>query len=342
VGDIEDRVLRVLQSFPEARATTNPYLVLLRRSLAELPEVEVRTFSWRRALLERHDVFHVHWPEILLQGRSRPKTAARRALTLLLLLRLWVARTAVVRTVHNVRPHEGVARLDRLLLRAVDRRTALFVRLNDQTPVPTSAPAVDVPHGHYRDWFAGQERQAADPHRVAFVGRVLAYKNVDGLLAAFADAAATDSRARLDVAGAPAGDVDTDALRTAADRLPGVTLRLAHVADDELVTLVTGAALVVLPYREMHNSGAALLALSLDRPVLVPDNAVNRELAAEVGEDWVQRYRGELTGAALLEALAAVRGLPTGAPPDLHRRDWPAAAAAHLAAYRRAVADQRR
>jgi glycosyltransferase involved in cell wall biosynthesis len=342
VGDIEDRALRVLQSFPEARATTNPYLVLLRRSLGELPEVEVRTFSWRRALREGHDVFHVHWPEILLQGRSRPKTAARRALTVLLLLRLWATRTAVVRTVHNVRPHEGVARLDRFLLRAFDRRTALYVRLNDQTPLPSSAPAVDVPHGHYRDWFAGQQRQVADPYRVAFVGRVLAYKNVDGLLAAFADAAATEPRARLDVAGAPAGDVDTGALRAAADQLPGASLRLAHVTDDELVTLVTGAVLVALPYREMHNSGAALLALSLDRPVLVPDNAVNRELAAEVGEDWVHRYPGELTGAALLEALAAARALPPGSRPDLHRRDWPAAAQAHLAAYRRAVGGHRR
>src|SRR4051794_38117229 len=182
---MEDRALRVLQSFPEARATTNPYLVLLRKSLDELPDVDVRTFSWRRALLDRHDIFHVHWPEILLQGSSATRTAARRVLTVVLLLRLWVTGTPIVRTLHNVRPHEGVARVDRLLLRAVDQRTVLFIRLNDRTSVPAGAVTVDVPHGHYRDWFADHERRTADPHRMAFVGRVLAYKNVDGLLAAF-------------------------------------------------------------------------------------------------------------------------------------------------------------
>ena len=39
---------------------------------------------------------------------------------------------------------------------------------------------------------------------------------------------------------------------------------------------------MVLPYRQMHNSGAVLAALSLDRPVLVPATD-QRGLGAEVG-----------------------------------------------------------
>ncbi len=72
---------------------------------------------------------------------------------------------------------------------------------------------------------------------------------------------------------------------------------------------------MVLPYREMHNSGAALTALSLNRPVLVPDNEVNRELAEEVGPGWVFRYDGELTGRHLLDALAAHRARPPARVP---------------------------
>ena len=55
---------------------------------------------------------------------------------------------------------------------------------------------------------------------------------------------------------------------------------------------------------------AALLALSLDRPVLVPANPVNDRLAEEVGPVWVQRYAGALTAEVLTSALAAVRSGP--------------------------------
>jgi hypothetical protein len=99
---------------------------------------------------------------------------------------------------------------------------------------------------------------------------------------------------------------------------------------------VTEAELVVLPYRDVHNSGAALLALSLDRPVLVPDNEVTAELAAEVGPGWVHRYDGELTAETLRRALSAVREERRAPRPDLSGREWDGAAAAHVAVYRQA------
>jgi beta-1,4-mannosyltransferase len=70
-------------------------------------------------------------------------------------------------------------------------------------------------------------------------------------------------------------------------RRPRVRLTLRHADDDELVEAVGEAQVVVLPYRQMHNSGALLLALSLDRRVLVPSGPVTDELAARVGEHWV-------------------------------------------------------
>ena len=97
------------------------------------------------------------------------------------------------------------------------------------------------------------------------------------------------------------------------------------------------AELVVLPYREMHNSGAALLALSLATPVLVPDNPVTRALAREVGEEWVRTYRGEVTAEALVEALCHVRQIPPGCRPDLSARDWATAVRSHLAVYEAAM-----
>jgi hypothetical protein len=86
----------------------------------------------------------------------------------------------------------------------------------------------------------------------------------------------------------------------------------------------------------MHNSGAALLALSLGRPVLVPRNETNTRLAAEVGPAWVLMYEGEVTAEKLLRALADSARTPPAEHPDLSAREWENAGRRHLDAYRMA------
>src|SRR3712207_8608213 len=61
---------------------------------------------------------------------------------------------------------------------------------------------------------------------------------------------------------------------------------------------VTGVQTCALPIC------AALLALSLGRAVLVPDNDVTRDLAAEVGERWVRRFSAPLTPELLVGAAS--------------------------------------
>jgi hypothetical protein len=122
---------------------------------------------------------------------------------------------------------------------------------------------------------------------------------------------------------------------------PAIELDLRFITDAELVALATSCELVVMPYHFMHNSSGALSALSLDRPVLVPDNEVNRQLAEDVGPGWVHRYAGVLDGADLLEAIAAVQTTRPPARPDLSARDWDRVGKAHEAAYRRAVSLKR-
>jgi beta-1,4-mannosyltransferase len=89
----------------------------------------------------------------------------------------------------------------------------------------------------------------------------------------------------------------------------------------------------VLAYTRVWNSGAALLSLSLDTPILAPAVPLFVELQQEVGADWVMLYRHPLTGADLDAAVGRARSHPEGARPDLSRRAWPAAAAALGAFY---------
>jgi len=329
------RPIRVLQPFARIRATTNPYIAMLHAALERTPDVEPVLFSYGRALVGRYDVVHVHWPETRLGGR----TPARRALRLLLAYAFWarlrLTRTPVVRTVHNLELPSGLGRLDYAWLRLLDDATTLHVVLNETTP-PTGRPSAIVLHGHYRDWFADLERADAVPGQVTYAGLVRRYKNVVGLIGAFRDAHAEDPALSLLVAGNPSGpDLEGD-VRTAADGDDAIRLDLRFLDDADLVRAVTSGELVVLPYLHMHNSGTVLLALSLDRPVLVPDNEANRALAQEVGPGWVLTFEGELDGAAIRRALQAARG-PRAAQPDLSRREWDEAGVAHREAYREAL-----
>nr|WP_225224954.1 glycosyltransferase [Cellulomonas sp. JH27-2] len=244
----------------------------------------------------------------------------------------WTGRR-VVRTLHNAEPHERHGIVVRATLRLVDRTTTGWIRLNDHTPVPTHGFVVTIPHGTYADWYADTPRPARRPGRLAYVGLVRPYKGVDDLIAAFAQLDLPD--VSLHVSGRPVDAEYGRAIARLAGADPRVVVDLRHVPDGAMAREIGEATLVVLPYREMHNSGAALLALSLGRPVLVPANAVTDDLAHEVGEQWVQRFAGTFDARALNRALGAVEGLDGS--PDLSARSWEAIADQHVVAFARAV-----
>ncbi|MEZ0490669.1 glycosyl transferase [Kineococcus sp. TBRC 1896] len=329
----------VLQSFRTPRPTSNPYLGALLASLPTRGEaaVRVRTFSWPTALLGRYDVLHLHWPELLLRSARRPGRAARAVAAALLLARVRRRRTPVVRTVHNPSPHEDGGRLERALLRRFDAATTVTVHLTPRTvgAVCPHASAVVVPHGHYRDRHRSADGVAPVPGRFVHPGLLRPYKQVDALLDAFC---ALPGERSLHVLGA-APDADlARRVRAAAARDRRIRADLHHVADGDLVRAVTAAELVVLPYAPRGGSGAQLLALSLDRPVLLPAGPAAAELAAEVGPGWVHVFEGVLSAGALDAALSAVRtGVRTDRP-DLSARDWDVLGRAHADLYHRAAA----
>jgi beta-1,4-mannosyltransferase len=160
---------------------------------------------------------------------------------------------------------------------------------------------------------------------------------VECLLRAFAQL--PDPSVTLHVVGSPTTPHLREAVLAAASFDARVTARLDYVDDETLRGEICAAELVVLPYRELHNSGAALLALSLDRPVLLPASEVASALAEEVGPGWVHMYQGDLTPAALGTALARSREIVRAQRPDLSRRQWPEAGEAHRAVYLAALND---
>lgn len=332
------RRITVLQSFSTPRRTTNPYLTQLLDCIPA--DVEVLTFSWSRALLGRYDVLHVHWPEVLLRASTAPRTWARRVLFAALMLRLAATRTPVVRTLHNLASHEVGPWSERVLIAVCERRTTDWIRLNPLTPPPTPAPVDTIPLGDYAEWFAGVDVPEPEPGRLLYFGLIRPYKGVEQLLDAFRQTSGTHPR--LHVVGNPSGDALVALIRASCAADARIQARLEYVDDASLADEVGRSELVVLPFREMHNSSSVLLALSLGRPVLVPSNAVSEALAAEVGPGWIHTYVGDLTADVLTVTLAAVGDHTRPDGPDLSQRTWERIGRQHRDVYRRATLGARR
>lgn len=320
--------IRVLYSFGRDDAQANPFVHLL---VAGLPgDVEPLFFDWKTALTGHIDIFHVHWPEALIR-RGTPGAERLRALLLVLLLvRCGFTGVPIVRTVHNKSSHErSRTRSEEWATRLLDRQTDLSIVLNPATNAVGKSVPVVIPHGHYRDWFADHTLPETVPGRMTFFGLIRAYKNVPALLSAFR----SDRSPRLSLS--IVGWVSDPVLRAQIEQVAAgddrVRLALRYANDADLVREVGESDLIVLPYTDMHNSGALFLALSLGRRVLVPSNPVTTDIRAEIGPGWIHLYSGDLTANALTSALDAAR--PSTPPSFFSSRDWDKIGEAHRVAY---------
>jgi len=332
------RPLRLLLSVRRPGIRDNPYTTLLVDALGTHTTIDAHYFNWKLALLGHYDVLHIQWPESLLRGRNTLRRGAALVFCSILLVRLRLLRTPVVRTAHNLVPHERGSVVERRLLDWLDTSTTMWITLNAHTPVPVGARRDLIPHGHYRDWYAASPGPGREPN-VLYFGLIRSYKGVDQLLRAFSDI--RDPQFHLRVMGMPSADDDGNRLASHIGAAKNIDSTLGHIPDEELAQAIVDSELVVLPYRNLHNSGSVLLALSLNRPVLVPDNEVTRDLQDEFGSDYVHLFSGELTGSELAATYVRVRErpdhdsiLPMGA------RNWDAIARAHAEIYRSIIHDR--
>ena len=181
------------------------------------PEVSFTYRTWRSAFTGRYDVFHVHWPEFLVQAKNPLTSVGRGVLLLVLLARLRAGRVAIVRTLHNLAAHEDEgSRWQRWLLAVLYGRTTLFIRINSATELDTAAPVVTIPHGHYRDRFAAMGKRDPQPKRLLYFGLIRGYKGIDSVLDLVAGAA--DPELTLRIVGKPLSDAVVDQIRRAAER----------------------------------------------------------------------------------------------------------------------------
>jgi glycosyltransferase involved in cell wall biosynthesis len=122
----------------------------------------------------------------------------------------------------------------------------------------------------------------SDERTILFLGRLRPYKGIEHLIAAFQQLLAGQSNYRLVVAGAPnKGDEGyVEELRRLAVRELGqgqVLLRAEFIPDNEMELYLKAADVLVLPYKDIFQSGVLFLAYAFGLPVVATDVGSFRE-----------------------------------------------------------------
>jgi len=252
-------------------------------------------------------------------------------------------------TIHNLFAHEQLyPKLEAWFWKTFINRLDGYISLSkvgmelaqERLPQLRKLPGFVIPHGHYRgeypDHISCQEARASlgippASRVVLFFGKIRPYKNVPQLIQAFRQI--LDPEAMLYIVGYPDSADLAEVVKREATFDSRVQLHLNFIPKDKAQVYFRAVDLVILPYREILNSGSALLALSFDRPVLVPLRGVLSELQTQVGEEWVCTYVGEITPSQIQEALEWALKTPRHKQAPLEALDWKELAQRTIDAY---------
>jgi glycosyltransferase involved in cell wall biosynthesis len=226
----------------------------------------------RRVSSLNPDVVHVQW-------LPRPELDIR-------WLRRVARERATVLTAHNALPRR--ARAFEPWRRALEtvERVVVHSQLSVDTLVGLGVDPdriVRMPHPVFDEPRTDTPRRPHG-HVLLFFGLIRRHKGLDVLVSALPEIARRVPDVRLVVAGDPLEPVDSvrglaQALRV-EDR---IEWKLGFVPDSDVAALLAGATAVVLPYREIWNSGVLALAIGHGRPAVVSDLGAMGEIVDEFG-----------------------------------------------------------
>jgi glycosyltransferase involved in cell wall biosynthesis len=300
------------------------------RRLVKLGEHVPDMLRYRRRAASA-DVVHFQWLTVQhLDGLLLPRRSRGRPLLL---------------TAHDILPREARPGQRAAQRRSYERFDAIVVhsehgrrRLTEDLGVEPGRVHV-IPHGAFAhlaeqpvpDGRLGRPPFETDLPVVLCFGLMRPYKGIDVLL----DAWRGIDGAELWIAGM--ARMDIAALRAAAP--PNVRFVPRFIGDAELPAYFRAASLVVLPYREIDQSGVLFTALAFGRPLLLSDVGGFPEMAAT----GAARIVPAGDPAALHDALASLLGDPAQLQEMSERAvlagegkySWPSIAQRTLALYER-------
>lgn len=251
------------------------------------------------------DVVHLHWldPYII-----RPTIRGMLLSANITLFEMAIMRSMGIKlvwTVHNVLSHDKLHPvIEKTYLRIIMRffNEIIFLSLSSITEfnkVFNPPPQVRekyhvVPHGHYISSYINKVDTKSAKNLLGideqsfvllFFGEIRDYKGLKNLIRAFSELKDNDSR--LVIAGKYQSktifDTMTQEILSASKSDKRIIPHIYFIPDHFVQVFMNAADLVVLPYSDILNSGAAILAMSFGKALIAPKIGSLTELLDEKG-----------------------------------------------------------
>jgi len=288
----------------------NPYNWLLNKNL-ERTGVSIIPFSIKNVFFSKFNIWHIHWPaENVLRGKNFTTYVRLTGFILILIYVKYFRNKKIVWTVHNHTLHDGRNPLlselffnilshfiSGLIFLSKNSREEFLSKRKNYIGIKNKV----IPHGHYKDWYpnevdihSARAKLNIGPNQfvILFTGSIRPYKNVEQLIDIFNSL--KDPNIFLLIAGKPSTKELENLILQKISKNKNILFSPDWVRDEDFQFYFNAANLVVLPYNSILNSGAAILALSYNRPVLVPKIPSLLEYKELLRTDHIIFYDGEL------------------------------------------------
>lgn len=206
--------MRILASPAFCNKKINPYNALLYSNIKAIKNPSatcvVDEYSHKKALFEKFDIIHFHWPDGYINQKHILKALQRSLVLSIILFIIKLRGSKVVWTVHNVLPHDAFhPRYSTLFMRWFAQQCDGFIFMSEESKATffshyncnDNIHYAIIPHGHYRSSYPAPIPQENAKQLLGlpqakkvllFFGMIKPYKNIDLLIELFNRAHLTD------------------------------------------------------------------------------------------------------------------------------------------------------
>lgn len=330
----------------------NPYQFLLYSEIQRMGS-SVDEFTIKNVIFSQYDILHVHWPE---SNKLRKNVFIATIYSILILLLFKISKikgAKIIWTVHNEAPHDIrhpiltkwfyssiFKMLDGLIFLNHSSWKKLYHKLD-----PSSSKFFSIiPHGHYRNYYNNtltqhQAREILKIDKVKkvilYFGQIRPYKGIDSLIKVFKQIKNDDTL--LLICGSPSKEHRSFIDDLMKANSTNIIFDLKFIPNDQIEVYLNASDLVVLPYKQILNSGTILLSLSFNRPVLIPGFDGLIELRDSFGERWIHIYPPDNLNRNVLEDVLSKITVNSNENLDLSSINWEGIAKTTIEFYQKCI-----
>lgn len=283
---------------PPKNTKTNSYI-----SLILSDDVEYKEHKWtlESILNRKFDVFHIHWPETYLNHTSLIKKIVFSFLVIIYLIYIKIIRKKIIWTVHNIRPHEDTTpKISGLFYFLLNKFIDSYIFMTNSSKeefysthkIKKEKKHSIIPHPLYKSKVRMNREKNND---ILFFGLIRPYKKVFTLIDEYKK---TIHNGNLIILG-NCTPSDRNKLGKEKNNDNRISLELGFYEEAKLDQLLSISHGVIIPYKNITNSGVLFKAISMNAHILLPKLKYTQEVLENLNYKNYLFFENEVTTEAL-------------------------------------------